>query len=170
MEQRPYRRVLWAPELIAMRLLIFHSSGGNSQHSLLQLAIADANLPSRIHKHPENGVTPGVASWPEHLCACVTERFSFSVQKSTVECLCYGSRQDGLRTERSTKILISFFLLFLPRSTQTASASFHPHVNREKYFLIPCSAEASTSSVLEGQFCRLLESTGRVHPFTVRQS
>lgn len=43
-------------------------------------------------------------------------------------------------------------------------------MNTEEYFLIPCSAEASTSSVLEGEFCRLLESTGRVHPFTVRQS
>lgn len=30
MEQRPCRRVLWAPELNAMRSLIFHSSAGNA--------------------------------------------------------------------------------------------------------------------------------------------
>lgn len=67
MEQRCCRRVLWAPELSIMQLLIFHSSKGCFWLSLLQLAIIDASLAFRTHKYPEKGVTPGAVNWPKHL-------------------------------------------------------------------------------------------------------
>lgn len=94
MEERLYKRVLQAPELNAVRQLIFHSSEGSSLLSLFQLAITDANLASRIQKHPEKVVSPGVFNWPKHLCASVTQGSLYYCRKACcrVKQLCLSPR------------------------------------------------------------------------------